>query len=438
MAGEKTTRVFVARFAGTGVFDPGGDPVGKVRDVLVSLRQDRQPPRVLGLVVEVPGRRRIFLPMTRVTRVDVGEVITTGVVNLRRFEQRSGETLVLGELLDRSVALRETGEPVTVYDGAIEVQRSGDWRLSKLAVITRGKRFRRGATSVLDWDQVDGLAIEQPTQGTTHLLATLQEMRPADLANLLLDLNPKRRREVVNALDDERLADVLEELAEEVQVEIIAQLDTERAADVLEEMSPDDAADLIGELPPEQAEQLLSLMDPEEAEPVRRLLSYEERTAGGLMTSEPVILGPDATVADALATVRSPELSPALAAAVFVCRPPLETPTGKLVGVAHIQRLLREMPSELVSGVADNDLTPLSPSASLTEVAAYLAAYNLMSAPVVDDAGRLLGAVTVDDVLDHLLPADWRDERGTDSLTGDLGPDGRPAPVATRSGPRGH
>ena len=156
------------------------------------------------------------------------------------------------------------------------------------------------------------------------------------------------------------------------------------------------------------------------------------------MTSEPVILGPDATVADALATVRSPELSPALAAAVFVCRPPLETPTGKLVGVAHIQRLLREMPSELVSGVADNDLTPLSPSASLTEVAAYLAAYNLMSAPVVDDAGRLLGAVTVDDVLDHLLPADWRDERGTDSLTGDLGPDGRPAPVATRSGPRGH
>jgi Mg/Co/Ni transporter MgtE len=100
-----------------------------------------------------------------------------------------------------------------------------------------------------------------------------------------------------------------------------------------------------------------------------------------------------------------------MAASVFVCRPPLETPTGRLVGVAHLQRLLREMPSELVSGVVDSTLDPISPDTTLHEVASYLAAYNLLSAPVVDDAGRLLGAVTVDDVLDHLLPENWRDAR---------------------------
>jgi Mg/Co/Ni transporter MgtE len=192
-------------------------------------------------------------------------------------------------------------------------------------------------------------------------------------------------------------------------VEILAGLDTERAADVLEEMSPDDAADLIAELPTETAEALLTLMEPDEAEDVRRLLTYEERTAGGLMTSEPVILPADATVADALAHVRNAELSPALAAMIYVCRPPLETPTGRFIGIGHIQRLLREPPSALVSGVLDTDLDGLRPDDSLHAVSKYLATYNLVAAPVLDDEGRLLGAVTVDDVLDHLLPDDWRE-----------------------------
>lgn len=140
-----------------------------------------------------------------------------------------------------------------------------------------------------------------------------------------------------------------------------------------------------------------------------RLLTYEERTAGGLMTSEPVILPADATVADALAHVRNAELSPALAAMIYVCRPPLETPTGRFIGIGHIQRLLREPPSALVSGVLDTDLDGLRPDDSLHAVSKYLATYNLVAAPVLDDEGRLLGAVTVDDVLDHLLPDDWRE-----------------------------
>jgi Mg/Co/Ni transporter MgtE len=137
-------------------------------------------------------------------------------------------------------------------------------------------------------------------------------------------------------------------------------------------------------------------------------LNYAEFTAGGMMTPEPVILPPDATVADALAMVRDIELTPALACMVYVCRPPLETPTGRYVGGVHIQRLLREPPSTLISGLIDSELEPLGDSANLHAVSRYFATYNLVNAPVIDRQHRLIGAVTVDDVLDHVLPPDWR------------------------------
>jgi Mg/Co/Ni transporter MgtE len=404
-------RVFVARLAGLVVYDPQGDQVGKVRDIVVTMRSGNLPPRVLGLVVEVLGRRRVFLPMARVTSIDADQVITTGVVNMRRFEQRPNEMLVLGEMLDRTVTITEAGTEAVVYDVAIEQSRTRDWMVSKLAVRERpAKRFgRKGQTHVLDWRDVTGFGVDEEEQGATHMLAAFDAMRAADLANVIHDLSPKRRSEIAAALDDERLADVLEELPEEDQIEILGQLDTERAADVLEEMAPDDAADLIAELPAETAEQLLRAMEPSEADDVRRLLTYEEHTAGGMMTTEPVILPPTATVADALARVRMPELSPSLAAMVFVCRPPLETPTGRFLGVVHFQRLLREPPSELASAVVDSDLEPLRPESSLEDVSSHLATYNLVASPVVDEDGHLVGAVTVDDVLDHLLPEDWRD-----------------------------
>ncbi|GAA4695922.1 CBS domain-containing protein [Nocardioides conyzicola] len=405
------SRVYVARLVGLPIFDPQGDQVGKVRDLVVAVRSEVQQPRVLGLVAEVFGRRRIFVPMTRVTNIDSGQVYTTGLLNMRRFEQRPTETLVIGQMLDKSVFVPSTGVTGTVYDVAMEQARNRDWVLSRVAIQEPAKGLRRrGQTYVCEWRDVDGLTQREEAQGATHLIAALNEMRPADAANMIRDLPPERRRAVVAALDDERLADVLEELPEEDQVEILEHLDSERAADVLEEMSPDDAADLMADLPPETAAALLELMEPEEAEDVRRLMAYVENTAGAMMTSEPVILGPDATIADALAHVRNPDLTPALAALVYVCRQPLETPTGRFLGVAHIQRLLREPPSTLVAGVLDDSMDPLRPEATIDQVAAHLATYNLVAAPVVDDNHHLLGAVSVDDLLDHMLPENWRDQ----------------------------
>ncbi len=403
--------MFIARLAGVSVFDPNGDQVGRIRDVVVGLGIGSQAPRVNGLVVEVPMRRRIFLPMTRITAVDPGQVVTTGLVNMRRFEQRPSETLVVGELFDRQVTVVETGETVTVLDVAMAQTRTRDWQISQVHVrkSAPGGFRRRGATMTVEWLDVTGFTLTEDNQGAANLLATFDKLRPADLALVLHELSPKRRAEVAAALDDEKLADILEELPEDDQVEILGVLDRERAADVLEAMAPDDAADLLGELPPEQAQQLLGLMEPDEAEDVRRLLSYDEYTAGGMMTTEPVVLPPDATVAEALARVRNEDLSPALASQVYVCRPPLETPTGRFIGICHFQRLLREAPSALVSGVCDTGLEAVTADAELPEVAAYLATYNMVAAPVVDGDDHLLGAVTIDDVLDHMLPDDWRE-----------------------------
>ncbi|MEU5208269.1 CBS domain-containing protein [Streptomyces sp. NPDC020742] len=407
-----TPRVFVSHLSGSAVFDPNGDPVGRLRDLVALLRVGARPPRLLGLVVEVINRRRMFVPMTRVTGVESGQIVITGAINMRRFEQRTSETLVLGELLDRRVRLVETGEEVTVLDiGITQLPARRDWEIDKVFV-RKGKGGalrRKGEALTVEWSAVTGFSLEEHGQGAESLLATFEQLRPADLAGVLHHLSPKRRAEVAAALDDDRLADVLEELPDDDQVEILGKLKDERAADVLEAMDPDDAADLLSELPEEEKERLLELMRPEEAADVRRLMSYEERTAGGLMTTDPIVLRPSATVADALARVRDPDLSPALAAQVYVCRPPDETPTGKYLGLVHFQRLLRDPPFTLVSSIADTDLPPLPPDTPLPEVTSYLAAYNMVAAPVVDESGALLGAVTVDDVLDHLLPEDWRE-----------------------------
>ncbi|SNS30449.1 Mg/Co/Ni transporter MgtE (contains CBS domain) [Geodermatophilus pulveris] len=403
------SRAYVSRLAGLPVFDPNGDRVGKVRDVVVALRVGTAAPRVLGLVVEVVARRRIFVPMGRVTTLDPASVVlSSGTLSLKRFEQRRGETLVLGELLDRRVQLLESDRPAAVVDAGIEQTRTGDWVLSRLAVQEPGRLGRRGQLHQVAWDEVGGLGLPQTGQGAETLIATYRELNAADLAHALQDLPVTRRQEVAEALDDERLADVLGELPEADQIAILGTLVESRAADVLEVMDPDDAADLLAELSHVDRDRLLELMEPDEADPVRRLLQYTEDTAGGIMTSEPVVLAPDGTIAEALARVREPELTPALASQVYVCRPPSATPTGRYLGLAHTQRLLREPPSSLVSGVLD-DLEPLRPEAPLAEVTRYFATYNLVAAPVVDDQGRLVGAVSVDDVLDHLLPEDWRE-----------------------------
>jgi CBS domain-containing protein/sporulation protein YlmC with PRC-barrel domain len=426
----------VARLAGCSVFDPFGDRVGKVRDVLVVYRK-ADSPRVVGFVVEVPGKRRVFLGVGRVTSIGSGQIIATGLINLRRFEQRGGEVRVIAEMLGRKVTLKDKSGEATVEDVAIEEKGPGEWAISQLFVRRpKTTSFGRGQTVFVNWPDVVEKVRAGESQSATQLIASYSDLLPADLANAMLDLPEHRMLEVAEELSDERLADVLEEMPENDQVDILNQLDDDRAADVLDQMQPDDAADLIAQLSEERGEALLDLMEPEEAEDVRFLLSYAPDTAGGLMTTEPIIVSADTTVAEALALIRRHELAPALGAAVCVTLPPFEPPTGRFLGMVHFQRMLRYPPNERLGTLLDQSLEPVLAGTHAAEVARRLASYNLVSVPVVDETHRLVGVVTIDDVLDYLLPDDWRStdhESSTESLYSDASTAAIPVRTARRT-----
>ncbi len=398
---------------------PDMESIGRVRDVVVIVRPNGQTSRAIGLVVEMVNKRRIFVPMLRVSAIEPQEItLSSGQVNMRPFQRRIGELTIMNDLIGSRV---QTDDPemdhlharaVEIADIELERTRTRDWIITKVAVFGEKHTFgRRGDLHVIPWAHIHGITAAGvgQTNATAELIAQFEDMRPADVATMMHNLSAAQRQRVAEELDDERLADILQELPEDHQTEVIESLNIERAADVLEEMDPDDAADLLGELPDEKADVLLELMDPEESAPVRRLMVFSPDTVGALMTPEPLILTPQTTVAEALAMARNPELPTSLSSLVFVVRPPTATPTGTYLGCVHLQKLLREPPSSLIGGILDPDLPPLYADDNQETAARYFATYNLVCGPVLDDDNHLLGAVAVDDLLDHMLPENWRE-----------------------------
>ncbi len=406
-----TSRVFVGRLAGKGVFDPAGERIGKIRDVIVVERAQNNP-RVVGLIVEIPGRRRVFTPIGRITAIANGQVISTGLINVRRFEQRGNETRLMAEILGREVTAKNFDRSARIEDAAIERLKTGEWVVSEVYLrfpSTSGVPFARGTAKLVPWlDTVPDHSAAPHEASAEVFVQTLVDLKAADLAEALLELSPQRRQTVVAELSDHRVADALEQMVEADQLQVLSTIDPERAGDVLDRMEPDDAADLIAALPGKAGEEMLEMMEPEEAEDVRRLLEYGQDTAGGLMNPTPIVLSGETSVAEALARIRRAEVPAAMAAAVYITLPPYETPTGEYQGMVHFQRMLRFPPHERLATLLDDDVDPVSVHSSAAEVARMLASYDMVALPVVDEQRNLAGVVTVDDVLDHLLPDDWR------------------------------
>jgi CBS domain-containing protein len=393
-----TGPVFTSRLSGRQLLDGEGFSIGRVRDVVILPSAGGDPPWVLGLVVTLQ-RRQIFVNLGRIAEVSVDGVrLRGGAIDLRRFSRRTGEILA-SELYGQVTGTGKVLDVGIVPSG----RRRGGWDVSVLA-IGHGLSFLHGSPAVVPWDKYPELfkAGELAEQ-----LIQLRELHPTDLASAVGVMSAARRRELAEALQDEELADLLEEMPEQDQIRLLAGLEIERSADVVEEMEPDDAADLLAEMPADQRERLLAAMETVQADDLRRLLRYDATTAGGLMTSHPLIVPPDAPVAQVLAEIRQPEAAATVAAQVYVCEPPSLTPTGRYLGTVGFQRLLREPPATRV-GECVEETGFVRPELPEKEVARRMAAYNLIGVAVCDEAERLLGAITVDDVLDRILPTGWR------------------------------
>jgi CBS domain-containing protein len=394
------------------LLDAGGSQIGRIQDVVAipgrpaTALDPAIAPRVVGFVAD-SQRRRIFVNANRVAEINGdGARLNSWDVDLNPFKPRSGEILIGTDLIDRRVG------DESVSDVALQTHhdaRSRWWVISKVRLARKSSLRRRPSYRLVDYDEVPELFDAQTEMQAEA--ARLRQVHPAEVAAIVRALPVDKRRQLAEAMEDERLADVLEELPESEQVRLVEQLDRDRLVGVFDEMELDDLADLLGEMAPADQERMIEVMDDDDADVIRQLLSYEEGTAGGLMTPEVIILGPDSTVAEALAHVRDPHWVVSIATQVFVTQAPYKAPTGKLLGVVHVQKLLREPPNMTLGQLLADDPIVAADSSDRA-VAEMLASYDLLAIAVVDDAERLLGAVTVDDVIDRMLGVGWRTHHG--------------------------
>jgi CBS domain-containing protein/sporulation protein YlmC with PRC-barrel domain len=383
------------------LLDAGGQAIGKINDIIIVPGRGTEAPKVLGFVA-TSQRRRIFVSATRISTLDnAGAQLKSWDINLTPFRTRTGEQLLGKDILDKKHGDEIVSDVALVH----HTGKTSSWQISKIRLSKRGLLSGRAGHRLVDWQEVSDLFA--PSTAIAAEAARLRDMHPSDVATIIRALPTEQRRQLADAMDDERLADVLEELPEDEQLRLIENLDMERLTSVFDEMEYDDLADLLGQMGIDQRTKVLDAMDDEDAETMRQLLSYPAGTAGSLMTPDIIVLSPDATVAEALAHIRDPERLVSIAAQVFVAHAPHYPPTGTYVGVVHFQRLLRERPSLSLKQCLDSEPT-IDPMLTDRDVAKRLASYNMLAVGVCDSNGRLLGAVTVDDVLDNALPADWR------------------------------
>jgi CBS domain-containing protein len=404
--------LYLSQVLGRPIRDLEGERVATIKDVIVRLGEHDHPP-VTGVVARY-RRRDFFLSRWRITDLsDRGVRLDSDILDLRPFVRRESEVLLARDVLDKQLIDVDGKRVVRVNDVQL-IEAGGDWRVTGADVSLQGLWRRlapaglmgsKKAVEVLDWSDVGYLATDAATVQLKSSSGKLARLHPVEIARLAEALSYHHGSEVVESLDDETAAETLEEMPAERQVRIIGDMDEERAADILEWMSPDEAADVLGDLPEEKAEELLGLMDDQEQADVAELLPYEDDTAGGLMTTEFVTLPRDLTAGAALARLREMAETPNMIYYLYVVE---GEGSWSLVGVIALRNLIlanQEMP---LAEVMRTDIQTAGPNEPAKEVAQRMAEYNLLALPVVDEAGDILGIITVDDAMEILLPKDWR------------------------------
>lgn len=404
--------LYLSQVLGRPIRDLEGERVATIKDVIVRLGEDDHPP-VTGFVARY-RRRDFFLPRWRTAEFgEPGVRLNSDILDLRPFGRRNGEVLLARDVLDKQLIDVDGKRVVRVNDVQI-IEAAGEWRVTGADVSLKGLWRRlapagfvgtRRAVEVIDWSDVGYLATDAATVQLKSSSDKLARLHPVEIARLAEAFSYHHGSEIVESLDDETAAETLEEMPAERQARILGDMDEERAADILEWMSPDEAADVLGDLPEEKAEDLLGRMESEEQAEVAELLTYEDDTAGGLMTTEFVTLPRDLTAGEALARLRDMAETPNMIYYLYVVE---GEGLWRLVGVIALRSLIRADPSAPLAQVMRAEFQEARPDDPATEVAQKIAEYNLLALPVIDEAGDILGIITVDDAMEILLPKDWR------------------------------
>ncbi|MHB1598984.1 MAG: magnesium transporter MgtE N-terminal domain-containing protein [Acidimicrobiales bacterium] len=396
--------------------DRRGDRVGRVEDVIVRPDGAAHPP-ISGLVASIGGRE-LFVPVWRVSELSSdGARLEGETVNLGRFERRPGELLLARDLSSRHL-INVVGARL-IRANEIELACvDAEWRVVGVdpssrgvarRVLPRSLARRIGAGPVVDWESIEPFVAHVPSARMRIPYRKLARLRPAQIADLVEAASHDEGEEIIEAVgqDQELEADVFEELDSEHQREFLESRSDEEAARLLATMAPDDAADLIADLDQERRIPLLEALPPKQKAKVRSLLSYNPETAGGLMSPDFLLLAEHSTVADALEAVRRSDAAPEALATIYA-----SDADGRLVGTAPVVRLVQAEPSAKLGVVAERDPVTVRPDADLHSIVRTMSDFNLAATPVLDAEQRMLGVVTVDDVLELLMPTGWRRDFG--------------------------
>jgi CBS domain-containing protein len=397
---------------GSRLVDRAGEKLGRVDDLIVRLADGGYPP-VTGVKARIGGRE-VFVPADRVAELKPGEVQLRGAkVNLGRFDRREGEVLLRQDLLGRHL-INVVGARLVRADDLVLGQVDGWWRLVGVdtsfrslfrRVLPSSLRRRASVRPFLDWMNVEPFVGHVPTARLRMRFGRLSGLHPAQLADLVEAASHEEGEEIIGAVgaDRELEADVFEELDPEHQVEFLRERSDQEAANVLATMEADDAADLLGELDRERREPVLKLLPWRQQRKVRTLLGYNPATAGGLMSPDYVALVETRTVAQALDKLRRTDLPEETVTTVLTV-----DAERHLSGVVSVVKLLKQPPTMLLVDAKSSPPLTLEPDDDLSEIAMKMADYDLTIAPVVDEEGGILGIVTVDDLLEMMIPDDWR------------------------------
>ena len=404
--------LYLSQVLGRPIRDLEGESVATVKDVITRLGEDDHP-QIIGIVARY-RRRDFFVSRWRITEIsEAGVRLNSDVLNLQPFERREGEVLLARNVLDKQLIDVDGKRVVRVNDVQL-IEVAGAWRVTGADVSLQGLWRRlapagfmgtRRPVEVIDWSDVGYLATDEATVQLKSASGKLARLHPVEIARLAEALSYHHGSEVVESLDDETAAETLEEMPAAQQARILGDMDEERAADILEWMSPDEAADVLGDLPEEKAEELLGLMEGEEQADVAELLPYEDDTAGGLMTTEFVTLPRELTVGAALARLREMAETPNMIYYLYVVE---AEDSWQLIGVIALRSLILADQTAPLAAVMRTEFQSAHPGEPAKDVAHRIAEYNLLALPVVDQAGDILGIITVDDAMELLLPKNWR------------------------------